>query len=123
MALAAVPDAVPTIPVLWERHGATVKSVDNVAEVMAIPGVIAITTFPGYPEMLIPGGVAISAETFGIAKKAKEALKVTWSAGPMDNVSDKQIDDLLGQIQDKCVAPDLGEGVIDANFRWPYVSH
>jgi isoquinoline 1-oxidoreductase beta subunit len=123
MDLTEVPDAVPTIPVLWERHGATVKSVDNVAEVMAIPGVIAITPFPGYPEQLIPGGVAISAETFGIAKKAKNALKVTWSAGPMDNLSDPQIDNILAQIQDKCVAPDLGEGVIDANFRWPYVSH
>jgi isoquinoline 1-oxidoreductase beta subunit len=123
MDLTEVPDAVPTIPLLWERHGATVKSVDNAAEVMAIPGVIAITPFPGYPEMLIPGGVAISAETFGIAKKAKNALKVTWGAGPMDSLSDPQIDDILGQIQEKCVAPDLGEGVIDATFRWPYVSH
>ena len=118
-----VQGAVPTIPVLWERHGATVQSVDNAAEVLAMPGVIAITPFPGYPEMLIPGGVAISAETFGIARKARDRLKVTWSAGPMDTLSDSQIDDILAGIQDKCVAPDTGEGVIDANFRWPYVSH
>ena len=123
MDLTEVPDAVPTIPLLWERHGATVTSVDNAAEVLAMPGVIAITPFPGYPEMLIPGGVAISAETFGIAKKAKNALKVTWGAGPMDTLSDPQIDDILASIQDKCVAPDSGEGVIDATFRWPYVSH
>jgi isoquinoline 1-oxidoreductase beta subunit len=123
MDLNVVEGAVPTIPALWATHGASVVSVDNAAEVMAIPGVIAITQFPGYPEMLIPGGVAISAETFGIAKKAKNALKITWSAGPMDNLSDPQIDDLLATIQDKCVAPDLGEGVIDASFRWPYVSH
>ncbi|TMD94830.1 MAG: xanthine dehydrogenase family protein molybdopterin-binding subunit [Chloroflexi bacterium] len=123
MDLTEVPGAKPTIPAVWATHGATVKSVDNAAEVMAIPGVIAITPYPGYPEQNIPGGVAITAETFGIAKKAKNALKVTWSAGPMDNLSDKQIDDLLAGIQDKCVAPDLGEGVIDANFRWPYVSH
>jgi isoquinoline 1-oxidoreductase beta subunit len=117
-----VEGALPTIPALWATHGASVVSVDD-TEAKKIPGVIAVTTFPGYPEMLIPGGVAITAETFGIAKRAKEALKVTWSAGPMDNLSDKQIDDLLAGIQDKCVAPDLGEGVIDASFRWPYVSH
>ncbi|MGH7746598.1 MAG: molybdopterin cofactor-binding domain-containing protein, partial [Candidatus Dormibacteria bacterium] len=55
MDLTEVPGAKPTIPALWERHGATVKSVDNAAEVMAIPGVIAITQFPGYPEQNIPG--------------------------------------------------------------------
>ena len=118
-----VPGAKPTIPVLWERHGAHVVSIDNESEVMAIPGVIAITRFPGYPEQLILGGVAITAETFGIARKAKNALKVTWSAGPMDNLSDPGIDNLLASIQDKCVAPDTGEGVIDASFRWPYVNH
>src|SRR5437660_7711019 len=123
MDLTEVPGAVPTVPLLWERHGATVTSVDNAAEVLAMPGVIAITPFPGYPEMLIPGGVAISAETFGVGRKAKNALKVTWGAGPMDTLSDPQIDDILASIQDKCVAPDTGEGVIDATFRWPYVSH
>src|SRR5919201_130068 len=91
-------------------HGATVESIDD-SEAKKIPGL---------PEMLIPGGVAVTAETFGIAKKAKNALKIKWSAGPMDNLSDAQIDELLNGIIDKVTSP--GEG-IDATFRWPYVPH
>jgi isoquinoline 1-oxidoreductase beta subunit len=64
--------------------------------------------------------VAVTAETTGIAKKAKEALKIKWSAGPMDQMSDAQIDDMLNGIVDKVSSP--GEG-LDAVFRWPYVPH
>src|SRR5437588_8920618 len=72
------------------------------------------------PDYLIPEAVAITAETTGIAKKAKNALKVKWSAGPMDQMSDAQIDDVLNGIIDKVSSP--GEG-LDATFRWPYVPH
>jgi isoquinoline 1-oxidoreductase beta subunit len=117
-----VEGALPTVLAMEATHGAKVVSIDD-SEAKKIPGVIAITEFPGMPEMLIPGGVAVTAETFGIAKKAKNALKVQWSAGPMDNLSDLQIDDLLKSINDQTVAPDSDEGTIDATFRWPYVNH
>src|SRR5438105_3583768 len=109
----------PTVLAMAATHGASVVSIDDAAA-KAIPGVIAITHIPGMPDYLIPEAVAITAETTGIAKKAKNALKVKWSAGPMDQMSDAQIDDVLNGIIDKVSSP--GEG-IDATFRWPYVPH
>jgi isoquinoline 1-oxidoreductase beta subunit len=100
-------------------HGASVVSIDD-SEAKKIPGVIAVTHIPGMPDYLIPEGVAVTAETFGIAKKAKNGLKITWSAGPMDQMSDAQIDDLLNGIIDQVTSP--GEG-IEGTFRWPYVPH
>ena len=64
-------------------HGASVVSIDD-SEAKTIKGVIAVTHIPGMPDYLIPEAVAVTAETFGIAKKAKNALKIKWSAGPMD---------------------------------------
>jgi isoquinoline 1-oxidoreductase subunit beta len=109
----------PTVLALGATHGASVVSIDDSAA-KAIPGFIAVTQIPGMPDYLIPEGVAVTAETFGIAKKAKNALKIKWSAGPMDQLSDAQIDDLLNGIIDSVTSP--GEGV-DATFRWPYVPH
>jgi isoquinoline 1-oxidoreductase beta subunit len=109
----------PSVVALAATHGASVVSIDDSAA-KAMKGVIAITHVPGMPDYLIPEAVVVTAETFGIAKKAKNALKVKWSAGPMDQLSDAQIDDLLNTIGDKITNP--GEGV-EATFRWPYVPH
>jgi isoquinoline 1-oxidoreductase subunit beta len=109
----------PTVVALAATHGASVVSVDD-SEAKKIPGVIAVTHIPGMPDYLIPEAVAVTAETTGIAKKAKNALKIKWSAGPMDSMSDPQIDDMLNGIIDKVTSP--GEGV-EAVFRWPYVTH
>ena len=116
-----VEGALPTVIALSATHGATVVSIDD-TEAKAIPGVIAVTHIPGMPEFLIPEGVAVTAETFGIAKKAKNALKIKWSAGPMDQLSDAQIDELLNGIIDQVTAPESDQ-MIDAKFRWPYVCH
>ncbi len=109
----------PTVLAMAATHGASVVSIDDSAA-KAMKGVIAVTHIPGMPDYLIPEGVAVTAETFGIAKKAKNALKIKWSSGPMDQLSDAQIDDALNGIIDKVTSP--GEG-IDATFRWPYVPH
>jgi len=109
----------PSVAALAATHGASVVSIDDSAA-KAMKGVIAVTHVPGMPDYLIPEAVIVTAETFGIAKKAKNALKIKWSAGPMDQLSDAQIDDLLNGIIDKVTSP--GEG-LDATFRWPYVPH
>ena len=109
----------PTVVALAATHGASVVSIDD-TEAKKIPGVIAVTHVPGMPDYLIPEAVAVTAETFGIAKKAKQALRIKWSAGPMDQLSDAQIDDLLNGIIDQISSP--GEG-IEGTFRWPYVPH
>ncbi|HEX6380622.1 MAG TPA: molybdopterin cofactor-binding domain-containing protein, partial [Acidimicrobiia bacterium] len=114
-----VEGAVPTVLAMPATHGASVVSIDD-SEARRIRGVIAVTLVPGMPDYLIPEAVAVSAETFGIARKAKDALGITWSAGPMDHLSDAQIDDLLEGIIDRITSP--GEGV-EATFRWPYVPH
>ena len=116
-----VEGALPTVVAMAATHGASVVSIDD-SEAKAMKGVIAITHIPGMPEFLIPEAVAVTAETFGIAKKAKNALKIKWSAGPMDQLSDGQIDELMNGIIDKVSAPDT-EQMIDAKFRWPYVPH
>jgi isoquinoline 1-oxidoreductase subunit beta len=109
----------PTVLAMAATHGASVVSIDDsVAKTM--PGVIAITHIPGMPDYLIPEGVAVTAQTFGQAAKAKKALKIKWSAGPMDQLSDAQIDDVLNGIIDQVTSP--GEGV-EGTFRWPYVPH
>jgi isoquinoline 1-oxidoreductase subunit beta len=109
----------PTVLAMPATHGASVVSVDD-TEAKKIPGVIAVTHIPGMPDYLIPEVVAVTAETTGIAKKAKDALKIKWSAGPMDAMSDAQIDEMLNGIIDNVTSP--GEGV-EGTFRWPYVTH
>jgi len=109
----------PTVVAMAATHGASVVSIDD-SEAKKIPGFIAVTHVPGMPDYLIPEAVAVTAQTFGIAKKAKNALKIKWSNGPMDQLSDAQIDDLLNGIIDDLSNP--GEG-IEATFRWPYVPH
>jgi isoquinoline 1-oxidoreductase subunit beta len=109
----------PTVVAMAATHGASVVSIDDSAA-KAIKGVVAVTHIPGMPDYLIPEAVAVTAETFGIAKIAKNALKIQWSAGPMDQLSDAQIDDALNAIIDQVTSP--GEGM-EATFRWPYVPH
>jgi isoquinoline 1-oxidoreductase subunit beta len=109
----------PTVLAMAATHGASVVSIDD-SKAKSMPGVLAVTHIPGMPDYLIPEAVAVTAETFGQAKKAKNALKIKWSAGPMDQLSDAQIDDVLNGIIDKITSP--GEGV-EGTFRWPYVPH
>jgi len=115
----SIEGAVPTVVAMPATHGATVVSIDD-SEARTIPGVIAVTPIPGMADYLIPEAVAVSAETFGIARRAKDALKIKWSAGPMDQLSDAEIDDILNGIVNQVTSP--GEGV-EATFRWPYVPH
>ncbi|HYH52021.1 MAG TPA: molybdopterin cofactor-binding domain-containing protein, partial [Acidimicrobiia bacterium] len=121
-------DYIPTVLAMATTHGASVVSIDDseakkIKGYMGftqIPGVIAVTHIPGMPDYLIPEAVAVTAQTTGIAKKAKDALKIKWSAGPMDAMSDAQIDEMLSGIIDNVTSP--GEGV-EGTFRWPYVTH
>ena len=113
--------ALPTVLALPATFGATIVSVDDAA-VRAMPGVIAVTVIPGMAEVLVPAAVAVTARTFPQAFAAREALKVRWSKGTMDEVSDQQIRESLHSILDPMDSPDPGDG-IDAVFEWPYVPH
>lgn len=117
----SVAGAVPTVMAFPPTVGASFGSMDDSAA-RAMPGVVAITPIPGEPDIRIGGGVAISAETFGQARAARDMLQVRWSPGPMDDMSDEQVRRLLYSLLDPCTAPVTPDG-IDAFFEWPYVSH
>src|SRR5919198_2077104 len=78
----AVPGALPTVVRRPPTIGGTVVSVDDAAA-RAMPGVVAVA--------VIPTGVAVVAETFGQAIAAKDALKVKWGKGPVDQLSDADV--------------------------------
>lgn len=75
-----VEGALPTVMALPPTAGARFVSVDDAAA-RAMPGVVAVTR-PGRPDILIGAGVAVTAQTFGQAIKARDALNVTWTEGP-----------------------------------------
>jgi isoquinoline 1-oxidoreductase beta subunit len=116
-----VEGALPTVMALPPTAGARFVSVDDAAA-RAMPGVVAVTPVPGRPDILIGGGVAVTAQTFGQAIKARDALNVTWTEGPMDHMSDKEISELMYSLLEPCNAPATPEG-IDAFFEWPYVTN
>jgi isoquinoline 1-oxidoreductase subunit beta len=113
--------ALPTVLALPPTAGARFVSVDDSAA-RAMPGVVAVTPVPGLPDIRIGGGVAVTAQTFGQAIKARDALAVTWSAGAMDHMSDQEISRLLYSMLEPCNAPATPEG-IDAFFEWPYAGN
>lgn len=116
-----VPGALPTVLTWPPTYGATIAAVDD-SGAKIMPGVVAITPVPGMAEMNLPPAVAVTAQTFGQAIAARDALKVQWSKGTMDEVSDQQVRDILHSILDPMASPDPGDG-IDAVFEWPYVAH
>lgn len=116
-----VEGALPTVMALPPTAGARLVTVDD-AVARAMPGVVAVTPVPGRPDIRIGGGVAVSAQTFGQAIKARDALDVTWTAGAMDHMSDKEISQLMYSLLEPCNAPPTSEG-IDAFFEWPYATN
>jgi isoquinoline 1-oxidoreductase beta subunit len=116
----AVPGALPTVLARPATYGATIVSVDDSAA-KAMPGVVAISQIPGMADINLPPAVAVTARTFGQALAARNALKVQWSKGTMDEVSDQQVWEMLHSLLQPMVSPDPGDG-IDAVFEWPYVS-
>ena len=109
-----VPGAMPAVVARPPTIGGTVTSVDDSAA-RGMSGVLAVAR--------IPTGVAIVAETFGQAIAAKDALKITWGKGPVDNLSDVDIKRNL-----KSATPPFAplSGLtphIDAEFDFAFVPH
>jgi len=62
--------------------GGTVKSLDDAAA-KNMPGVQSVVQ--------LPGAVAVVADTWWRAKKATDALQITWDEGPLASVSDRSM--------------------------------
>jgi isoquinoline 1-oxidoreductase beta subunit len=109
-----VPGALPTVVRRPPTINGTVRTVDD-SVAQAMPGVVAIA--------VVPTGVAVMAETFGQAMNAKDALKVTWNKGTVDELSDKDIKAKLRAAALPFVVPPLLTQYVDAEFDFAFVSH
>lgn len=110
----AVPGALPTVVARPPTIGGTVVSVDDAAA-RALSGVVAVAR--------IPTGVAVVAETFGQAMAARDALKVNWGKGTIDDLSDEDIRRSL-----RTATPPLSPLAvltphIDTEFDFAFVPH
>ncbi|MGW0765836.1 molybdopterin cofactor-binding domain-containing protein [Streptomyces sp. NPDC002676] len=110
----AVAGAKPTVvarpPTL---HGKLVAMDDTAAR--ALPGVHAVVR--------LPGGVAVVADTFHHAFRARDALRLTWGPGPLAALSDAQIDARLKAAVPRLGTPPRGSTSVEAEFAFAFVSH
>ena len=109
-----VPGAMPTVVARAPTINGTVRTwSDGVARGM--PGVLAIVE--------VPNGVAVIAETFDQALKARDALQITWNAGPVAALSDAQIRTRLRNAVPPLLVPPLLTLTVEASFDFAFVSH
>lgn len=109
-----VADALPTVVARPPTINGTVASFDD-STARAMPGVVAVTK--------IPTGVAVVAETFDQAMKAKNALKVSWNGGPIDSMSDADFRAKLAGAVQPFADPGLLTKYVDGTFDFAFVSH
>lgn len=110
----AVEGALPTVVARPPTIGGTVKTVDA-STARAMSGVVAVTT--------LPSGVAVSARTFHEAMKGRDALRVTWGAGPVDHVSDSTVNERLAQAIPPFASLPLLSNHVDGRFEFAFVNH
>ncbi|MFJ2579304.1 molybdopterin cofactor-binding domain-containing protein [Kitasatospora aureofaciens] len=110
----AIPGAVPTVVARPTTINGTLRSLDATAA-RAMPGVLGIVQ--------IPSGVAVLAETFDQALKARNALVTTWNPGPVAGLSDADIRDRLRAAHAPFLIPPLLTQYVDGEFDFAFVNH
>ncbi|MDT9689042.1 molybdopterin-dependent oxidoreductase [Streptomyces sp. P9(2023)] len=112
-----VSDALPTMVCRPPTINGTVRSVDNLAEVRAMPGITDVVR--------ISTGVAVRGRTFGQCIDAVRALKVTWGPGTADGDSDASIQRKLRAAELPLVVPALPllTKAVDARFTFHFSSN
>ena len=109
-----VPGAKPTVVARPPTIKGTVRSVDDSAA-RGMPGVLAVTR--------IPTGVAVTAETFDQAQKARDALRIVWNPGPVVGQSDADIRGRLRSAAPPFLLPPLGTLTVDGEFDFAFINH
>ncbi|MFF1874962.1 molybdopterin cofactor-binding domain-containing protein [Streptomyces sp. CB03911] len=112
----AVPGAVPTVVARPPTINGGVQAFDASAA-RGMPGVLDVLPLPG------GGGVAVLAETFDQALKARDALQVSWRPGPLADLSDAGIRSRLRAANLPFLVPPLLTLHVDAEFDFAFVSH
>lgn len=112
-----VPGALPTMVCRPPTINGTVRSVDNLAEVKAMPGITDVVT--------VSTGVAVRGRTFGQCIDAVRALKVTWGPGTAEGASDATVLQKLRRAELPLVVPplDLLTKSVDARFTFHFASN
>ncbi|MEO6701446.1 MAG: molybdopterin cofactor-binding domain-containing protein [Jatrophihabitantaceae bacterium] len=112
-----VPNALPTMIRRAPTINGTPKSVANIAQVLALPGVTDV--------VVVSTGVAVRARTFGQCIDAVDALSVSWNPGTVDGESDSTIQAKLKAAELPIVVPPLPllTKAIDARFTFAFASN
>jgi isoquinoline 1-oxidoreductase beta subunit len=110
-----VPGALPAMVCRPPTINGTVRSVDNLDEVRAMPGVTDVVR--------ISTGVAVRSRTFGQCIDAVRALKVSWGPGTVEGASDDTIRDELRKAELPLPALDLLTRSVDARFTFHFASN
>ncbi len=84
-----VPNAKPTMVCRPPTINGTARSVRNLAQVKAMPGITDVALIPHTRK--VAGGVAVRGDTFGQCIDAIRALSVDWGPGPADGKSDASV--------------------------------
>jgi isoquinoline 1-oxidoreductase subunit beta len=119
-----VANAKPTMLRMPSQIRGKVVSVNNLAAVGAMPGVLAVVVIPdGGSVVPNPPGVAVMAETFGQAYAAAVALDITWGDGPMKGQSDASIQARLKSAIAPLALPPLGALTVEGEFQFAAATH
>ncbi|MGW2520581.1 molybdopterin cofactor-binding domain-containing protein [Streptomyces sp. NPDC001617] len=110
-----VPGALPAMVCRPPTINGTVRSVDNLDEVRAMPGITDVAR--------ISTGVAVRGRTFGQCIDAVRALKVTWSPGTAEDASDDTVRAELRKAELPLPALDLLTKAVDARFTFHFASN
>ncbi|MFE2723589.1 molybdopterin cofactor-binding domain-containing protein [Kitasatospora sp. NPDC059327] len=110
----AVPGAVPTVVARPTTINGTLRTLDASAA-RTMPGVLGVVQ--------IPTGVAVLAETFDQALKARDALRTSWNPGPVAALSDPDIRARLRAAHAPFLVPPLLTQYVDGEFDFAFVNH
>ncbi|MEU8542531.1 molybdopterin cofactor-binding domain-containing protein [Streptomyces sp. NPDC048717] len=112
-----VPGAMPTMVCRPPTINGKVRSVENLAEVRAMPGITDAVT--------VSTGVAVRGRTFGQCIDAVRALKVTWGPGTAEGASDATVLAELRKAELPLVVPplDLVTKSVDTRFTFQFASN
>ncbi|KOG07242.1 molybdopterin cofactor-binding domain-containing protein [Streptomyces viridochromogenes] len=110
-----VPGALPTMVCRPPTINGTVRSVANLDEVRAMPGIT--------DAVRVPTGVAVRGRTFGQCIDAVRALEVTWGPGTAEDASDDTVRAELRKAELPLPALDLLTGSVDARFTFHFASN
>ena len=110
-----VPDALPTMVCRPPTIYGTVRAVENLTEVRAMPGITDVVT--------VSTGVAVRGRTFGQCIDAVRALKVSWEPGSAEGKSDDTIRGELRKAELPLPALDLLTRSVDVRFTFHFASN